>query len=301
MPLYDGPIIDAHHHLWDSALGRHPWMTDPDSPLRTLGDFEALRRSYLPADYLADAGPEAIAGSVFVETGWDRARPVDEEMRWLDTLALPAGLAARRVGWVDLASARAEAALDTLAAVPGVAGVRATLRWHPDPAKSWAPAGLADLPAFSAGAAALARRGLLLEVLINPFQSGDVARLARDLPGLAIVVNHCASPMDRDAEGIARWRAGLATMAAQPNVALKLSNFAAYGPDKTLSGLRQALMPCIDAFGPARAMFGTDYPVGRRALPFQEICARFRDLVQDFTPAEQRALFHDTAHRLYRF
>jgi predicted TIM-barrel fold metal-dependent hydrolase len=301
MARYDGPIIDAHHHLWDAALGRHPWMTDPDSPLKALGNMDFMRRSYLVADYLADAGAQPVVASVFVETGWDRTRPVEEEVRWLDGLERPAGLAARRVAWVDLASPGAAGALDRLGAAPGVVGVRETVRWHPDPAKSWARAGLMDEPGWRAGVAALAARGMLLELLMNPYQSDEVARLARDLPGLGIVVNHCASPFDRDAEGIARWHAGLAAMAARPNVAIKLSNFAAYGPDRTLAGLRQGLMPCIEAFGPARAMFGSDYPVGRRALPFQETCERFRDLVEDFPAGEQRALFHDTAARLYRF
>ena len=51
--------------------------------------------------------------------------------------------------------------------------------------------------ANDAGLAAGARAGMLLEVLMNPYQSADVARLARDMPDLQIVVNHCASPMDR--------------------------------------------------------------------------------------------------------
>ena len=298
---YDGPIIDAHHHLWDATLGRHPWMTDPDSPLKALGNIDFMRKSYLVADYLADAGAQPIVGCVFVETGWDRSRKVDEEMRWLDGIGRPPGLAARRIAWVDLTAPDLAAALDLLAAVPDVVGVRETVRWHPDPAKAWARAGLMDELGWRAGVALLAARGLVLELLMNPYQSGEVARLAGDMPGLAIVVNHCASPMDRDAEGIARWHQGLSAMAALPNVAIKLSNFAAYGPDKTLAGLRQGLMPCIEAFGPDRAMFGSDYPVGRRALPFQDICEHFRDLVQDFTAAEQRALFHDTAQRLYCF
>ncbi len=296
---YDGPIIDAHHHLWDASLGRHPWMTDPDSPVKALGAF--MTQDYLMADYLADIGKQPVTGSVFIETGWDRVRPVDEELRWLDSLACPGAIAARRIAWAPLASAQAEAALDILAAHRGVVGVRETIRWHPDPAKRWAEEGLMDAPAWRHGAKALIPRGLLLEVLMNPYQCPDVARLAADLPGLTIVVNHCASPLDRDEASVARWRDGLKLMAAQANIRIKLSNFPAYGVDKSPAALRGTVMTILDAFTPSRAMFGTDYPVGRRAMPYQEICENFRDIAAAFSAAEQRALFHDNAARLYRF
>ncbi|HEX3347490.1 MAG TPA: amidohydrolase family protein [Acetobacteraceae bacterium] len=293
---YDGPVIDAHHHLWDASMGRHPWMTDPDSPLKAFGNFEVLRRSYLVPDYLVDAGPQPVMGSVFVEAGWDRSRPLAEEVRWVESLARPLAIAARRIAWAPLASPDVCSALDTLAEDPGTVGVRETIRWHPDPAKRWAPAGLMDDPSWRRGADALRARGMILELLMNPYQADDVVRLAREMPDLVIVVNHCGTPIDRDDAGVARWRSGLRAMGAQPNVAIKFSNFGAYGLDRS-----QTLMCCVEAFTPARAMFGTDYPVGRRAMTFQDICERAKDIVQGFSAGEQRALFHDTAARLYRF
>ena len=41
---YQGPIIDAHHHLWDLSLGRHPWLTSDDGAIKALGDISYLRR-----------------------------------------------------------------------------------------------------------------------------------------------------------------------------------------------------------------------------------------------------------------
>jgi len=108
-------------------------------------------------------------------------------------------------------------------------------------------------------------------------------------------------PVDRDEADLQRWRHGLALMAAQPNVAIKVSNFGAYAPDKTREGLRQAVLTCIDAFGPERSMFGTDYPVGRRALSYADNVAGFAHAIAAFTADEQRALFHDNAHRIYQF
>ncbi len=297
----DYPLLDAHHHLWDLALGRHPWLTEPSGALQSLGDLSFLRCNYLVEDYLADIGAEDVAGSVYVEAHWDRTAPAGEEMRWVASLPRPPGIAARLVGWAPLASADIADRLDRLAETEGVVGVRETIRWHPDPARAWAPAGILADPAWRRGAAELARRSLLLELLMNPYQAPEVAELAAAMPALGIVVNHCASPMDRDDAGIARWRHGLAAMGRLPNVHLKLSNYGAYGPDRTPASYRATLATCIEAFTPARALFATDYPVGRRAMSYRAICEGFRDAIAGYAEAEQQALLHDNAARLYRF
>jgi predicted TIM-barrel fold metal-dependent hydrolase len=298
---YDGPIIDAHHHLWDLSMGRHPWLIEGDPAMQSLGDLGFLRRDYLIADYLADIGAQNVVGSVCVEAVWDRGRPVEEEAAWIKALDRPRAIASRVVAWAPLASPEVEGALDVLEAQGNVAGVRETIRWHPDPAKRWTEAGILDRPEWRQGAAALARRGLVLDVLMNPYQADDVARLARDIPALRIVVNHCGTPVDRDDAGLARWRAGLRAMAEHPNVAIKLSNYGAYGADRSLPALRAVLMTCIDAFGVARAMFGSDYPVGRRAMSYAEACERFKDVAEGFSGGEQRALFCANAASIYGF
>ncbi len=298
---YAGPIIDAHHHLWDLALGAHPWIAGTDPAMQSLGNLDFLRHDYLPADFLADVGPANVVGSVHVEAAWDRARDPVEETRWLVSLPRPRGVAHRLVAYVALEDPAVEDQLAAHRAAGPVVGVRETIRWHPDPAKRWTDAGILHRADKRRGIAALARANLLLEVLMNPYQSEDVAQLAQDMPSLQIVVNHCATPVDRDEAGLERWRKGLALMAAQPNVAIKVSNFGAYAPDKTPEGLRTAVLTCIDAFGPHRAMFGTDYPVGRRALSYADNVAGFAHAIAAFSADEQRALFHDNARRIYRF
>ncbi len=298
--LYRGPIIDSHHHLWDLSAGHYPWLTDTGSAIAALGDIDYMRRNYLPADYAADAQGQGIAATVHIEAVWDPARSPVEETRWLESLPRSPGIAARYVAAAPLADPDIAAILEAQAAFPRVVGVRETIRWHPDPAKCWVRQGLVNEPAWRRGLAQLARHGFSLDLLMNPHQAEEVAALARDVPGQVFIVNHCGTPNDRDAEGMARWRAGLQAMAQQPNIALKLSNFAAYSPTRSPNEDRSTLLTCIDAFGPARCLFGSDYPVARRSLPFAALCDRFRAVVADFTAAEQRALFHDNAARLYR-
>jgi predicted TIM-barrel fold metal-dependent hydrolase len=299
-PLYSGPIIDAHHHLWDLSAGHYPWLTATDSAIGALGDIAYLRRDYLPVDYAADVQGQGIIGSIHIEAVWDPARSPVEETRWLESLPRPDGIAARYVVAAPLANDAAAAMLEAQAAFRRVAGVRETIRWHPDPAKRWVRRGLVNEPAWRRGLSLLARHGFSLDLLMNPHQADEVAALARDVPGQSFIVNHCCTPNDRDAEGMARWRSGLVAMARQPNIAIKLSNYAAYSPTRSAAEDRDTLLTCIDAFGPDRCLFGSDYPVARRTMPFAALCDRFRTVVADFTAAEQRALFHDNAARLYR-
>lgn len=297
--LYQGPIIDAHHHLWDLAGGRYPWLTVPEAAVGALGDVGFLRRDYLPPDYAADSAGQGVAASVHVEALWDPARNPVEETRWLDALPRPPGVAARYVAAAPLAAPDVARTLDAHAESPRVAAVRETIRWHPDPAKRWTRRGLVNEPAWRRGLALLARHGWALDLLMNAHQAEEVAALARDTPAQRFIVNHCCTPNDRDAEGMARWRAGLRAMGEQPNIAIKLSNYAAYAPDRTFEADRATLRTCIDAFGPHRCMFGSDYPVARRTMTYAALCDRFREVAAEYTAAEQRALFHDTAARHY--
>lgn len=297
-PVYQGPIIDAHHHLWDYESGRHPWLMPGGGPA-SLGDLAYLRRTYRPDDFARDCAGQNLAGSVAVEALWDPALDPYEEVEWLDTLPRIGGIAARYVALADLAAPGAARAVERLAAHPRVAGVRQTLRWHPDPARRWSERGLTEDPAWRRGVGLVAEAGLVLEVLTYPWQAGDVSRVAEDMPGLTVVVNHCCSPIDRDAAGLARWREGLLELAARPNLHLKLSNFVGYIADHSVEAARAVILPCIDAFGAERCLFGSDFPVARRTMPYDAMCSLFRAAVADRSPADQAALLFGTAARVY--
>lgn len=300
-PLYSGPIIDAHHHLWDLSLGRHPWITG-GAGVGALGDIGYLRQDYGTVELLADMAGQHVVGSVHVEALWDRARDPVEETQWLEGLFRPEGIAGRYVAYVPLAEAGAEAMLERhLAASPRVVGLRETVRWHPDPARRWTDHDILADPAWRRGLALLRRHGLLMEMLMNPYQAQALAALAAEHPEQTFIVNHCASPVDRDEAGWVRWREGLKAMAGRPNIAIKLSNASAYMPDASLDALRGVILPILDAFGPGRCLFGTDYPVARRTITYAGICDALRHILAPFSADEQRAVFFGNAARHYRF
>jgi predicted TIM-barrel fold metal-dependent hydrolase len=301
--LYRGPIIDAHCHLWDHGMDRHPWLRPTGGAIQALGDVSAIRQNYLVSDYRRDAANQNVIASVHVEAGWDRADDPLAEILWLETLDKSSGVAARYVGFAALAASGLDAVLDRLSEVQRCVGVRQTLSWHPtEPAKCFAPRpGIADEADFRRGVVLLARHGLLLELMLYPYQAQEVARLARDFPDQTFIVNHCGSPVDRDRDGMQRWKEGLELLGSALNVSIKISALTAYDPHPTPSSLREVVLHCIECFGVNRSMFGSDFPVGRLWTSFDAIFDGFKAIVRDFSEDEQSALFHANARRVYRF
>jgi predicted TIM-barrel fold metal-dependent hydrolase len=300
--LYSGPIIDPHIHLWDLGLDRHPWLRPTGGAIQALGDLDAIRRNYLVEDYRRDAASQNVVASVHIEAAWDRADDPLAEIEWLETLDKSSGVAARYIGFADLTAPDAAAALDRLSHVTRCVGVRQMLSWHPSqPAKCFAPRpGIADEADFRRGVELLARHDQILELMLYPYQAEEVARLAHDFPGQTFIINHCGSPIDRDREGMARWRKGLKLLGSSPNTQIKISALTAYDQSPTPDSLREVALHCIESFGVERSMFGSDFPVGRLWTSFDTIFDGFKATVRDFSEAEQSSLFYGNARRVYR-
>lgn len=146
----------------------------------------------------------------------------------------------------------------------------------------------------------LAEHGLSYD-LQAPFELlPEAAHLARDFPGTTIVVNHTGLPVDRSEVGLKAWRQALETVAAWPNVALKISGLGTRDKTWPHDANRHVVREAIAAFGAARCMFASNYPVDSLCARFDTIYGAFADVVSDRAPAERRALFADNARRIYR-
>jgi predicted TIM-barrel fold metal-dependent hydrolase len=129
--------------------------------------------------------------------------------------------------------------------------------------------------------------------------SREAAPARRDFPATQIVLNHTGLPADRSAAGIAAWRRSMATLAECPNVAVKISGLGIAGRPWTADANRAIVLTTIDLFGTERSMFASNFPVDGLCGTFDAIFSGFREMVRDFTPADQRKLFHDNAIRVY--
>ena len=78
-------LIDAHHHLWDLSMTRHPWLGAHPEKNFFLGDYAPIKRNYLPADYLKDSAGHNVLATVHCEAEWDRADQVGET-RWISAI-----------------------------------------------------------------------------------------------------------------------------------------------------------------------------------------------------------------------
>jgi predicted TIM-barrel fold metal-dependent hydrolase len=301
MRMYSGPIIDPHIHLWDLSMGKHAWLQPSEGGVQALGGLDKLRADFLVADYLRDSAHQPIEAAVHIEALWDRADIVGET-RWLETLDKSRGIAARYVAAAPFGTDAAARIIDEQAAFSRVVGIRDILSFHPtNPAKNFAQRdGIAYDPAWRADVFRLVAHNLSLELMMYPYQLSGVVDLARARPELQIIVNHCASPIDRDEDGMAHWREAVAALGREPNIAIKVSNIGAYDPAPTYESIRAVALHCIESFGTGRAMLGTDWPVARLHSAYDDIWDQFRRVTESFTPAEQSALFHDNAKRFYR-
>ena len=290
------PIVDAHQHFWDPRVNYHPWLCDePPIPFR-YGDYRALRRPYLPADYLSDAGPCHIIATVYVETEWDPRDPIGE-MNYVEGMRREAGLPTVAVAQAWLDRDDVAAVLERQAAFPFVRSIRHKPRANLSPADG-APGGMTD-PRWGAGFALLGRNGLRFDLQTPWWHLPEAAALARRFPQTTIILNHTGLPSDRSPDGIAGWRRAMATLAACPNAAVKISGLGVPGTPWTVAANREIVLTTIDLFGVDRCMFASNFPVDGLCGTFDAIFSGFREMVRDFTPGERAQLFHDNAVRIY--
>jgi predicted TIM-barrel fold metal-dependent hydrolase len=293
------PIVDPHQHFWDLGKNYHPWLCDPAPIAFRYGNYSAIRRNYLPPDYRRDTARYRIVKTVHIEAEWDRADPVSET-HWLETIRGEFGLPSACVGHAQPDRPDIEEVLAGHARSPLVRGIRhkpaASGRRK---ARRGAPGSMDD-PRWRAGFALLERFGFSCDLQTPWWHLDAAAALAADFPRIQIILNHTGLPAERSPEALGGWRRALDLVAAQPNVAIKISGLGRPGLPWTLEANRPVIRDAISIFGTERAMFASNYPVDRLAGPFETIYHGFFAAVADCSPEAQRKLFYDNAIRIYR-
>jgi predicted TIM-barrel fold metal-dependent hydrolase len=312
------PIVDPHHHLWDREDER-----------------------YLLDDLLADTSSgHDIRATVFVQCGAMYRPDGPEALRPLGETEFVNGIAAMAasgrygptracagiVGFADLTLGDQVApVLDAHIATASARfrGVRNRTAWHPSPEVrsnliSPPPGPLAH-PRFIEGARQLAARDLVLDIWAYQTQLPEVAVIARAVPELTVVVNHCGGPLGvgpfagLEEEGFAAWRREVQALAELPNTMMKLGGLAmeVAGHDFHLrdqppasAQLEQAWRPVIhtliEAFGATRCMFESNFPVDKGMCGYAVLWNAFKRLAAGAGADERAALFSGTATRIYR-
>ena len=275
--------VDAHHHLWDPGRRAYPWMDE---------SVAAIRRPFGRDDLDAAAGPLGFGQTIAVQA----VSSVEETEELLD-VAATSGRVAGVVGWVDLAGPEVADTLAALRARPGgraLVGVRHQVHDEPDP--GWL---LRD--DVGRGLAAVAAAGLVYDLLVRERELPAARAVARRLPELTLVVDHLAKPRIRES-ATEPWASELAALARQPNVACKVSGLVTEANHQrwSLADLRPAWDIVLDAFGPRRLLFGSDWPVCLLAASWDRWAAAVAELIAALSPDEADALLTKTATATYR-
>ena len=296
----DLTMVDAHMHLWDLKRIRYPWLTPP-LPVGITGDVSPIARDYLLDDYLGDAagGGVHVRKIVHIEAGADPADAL-AETQWLQSMAAARGYPQAIVAHAELQRSGAAELLERHAAHRNVRGIRQILNWHPDPAKTYTPRDLLADEAWWAGFARLKRHGLSFDLQIYPGQMPAAARLASHHPDTPLILNHTGMPVEKDAAGIDTWRSGMRALAAQPNVAVKISGLAMLDWHWSDASLRPFVLETLELFGAQRTMIASNFPVDRLFGTFGQFCAAYTRILAGASAAERANLYSGTAERIYR-
>jgi predicted TIM-barrel fold metal-dependent hydrolase len=162
-----------------------------------------------------------------------------------------------------------------------------------------APGSMSD-PRWKRGYALLARHGFSFDLQTPWWHLPEAAALARECPATTIIVNHTGLPSDRSPDGLEAWRDALETVAAEPNIALKISGLGQAEGGWSYASNRRVVRDAITIFGVERCMFASNFPVDSLCADYDTIFDGFHRSVDDFSAEDQARLFHENARRLYR-
>jgi len=229
------------------------------------------------------------------------------------------------IGNVDLRiGSRAKGILEQHVTISGgrFKGIRNGATWHDDPSLqiycSGAPQGMYRDRSFREGFAGLASLGLSFDAWVFHTQLSDIVDLARAFPQATIVLNHVGGALaigpyaGKREEAFAEWRKAIQEVAACPNVymkvgglAMKLTGFTFFENDDPPSSqdLEKAWRPyievCINAFGPQRSMFESNFPVDKGMCSYPVMWNAFKRIAAGCSVDEKTALFSGAAAKAY--
>ena len=296
------PVVDAHHHLWRLSGGplAYPWLQDPQPHDFFLGDYAALKRDYLPADYRRDAAGHRVVKTVHVEAECRRDQQV-AETRWLTEMNARHGMPDAIVAHAWFHTADAEEILAEQKSFALVRGIRSKPVTGRRAGESVAgAAGSMQDPHWLKGLRLLRTFDLAWDLRVPTWHLEEAAQVASANPDIPVALNHTGFPWDRSVAGLDHWRRGMKALAACEQVSCKLSCLCLPDAPWDYAGNRRIVLEAIDLFGIERCMFASNFPVDGLRVTFDRLFKDFGRMTGELSASENRKLFHDNAAKFYR-
>jgi L-fuconolactonase len=271
--------IDAHHHFWQVVRGDYHWMPAGG----------VLRNDYLPDDLKPLNSAAGIDGTILVQA----AQTVAETEFLLKLAAQPGSSVLGVTGWVALGSPDAPAQLERLAESPKLVGIRPMIQDLPS--ADWVlQAQVID------NLRRLPDLGLRFELLTYANQLPQAYEALSQIPDLDIVINHLSKPAYRQGVDADDWRQWMGKFAELPRAYCKLSGMVTEaGSDWAADDFRAHADVILEAFGPERVMFGSDWPVCLLAASHSQVVDLANQLIAALSADEQAAVLGGSAADFY--
>ncbi|MFK5922921.1 MAG: amidohydrolase family protein [Verrucomicrobiota bacterium] len=274
--------IDAHHHLWNYSAKEYGWISD---------SMPALKHNFTPADLKPLLKKSSLDGCVTVQ-----ARSSLQENDFLLEHAKQNPFIKAVVGWVDLTQPDAAPTLARYSEHEAFKGIRHVLQGETDDAYCLRPD-------FNRGLSLLHDFGLAYDILIRHHQLPNAIKMVDQHPDQVFILDHLAKPEIKSTTPDPGWVKNIKNLARRGHVFCKISGLVTEVPTSmkwTPDLLRPYFEVALEAFGPQRLMFGSDWPVALLRCNYSDWFQTVSDFSARLTPAEQQALFGHNAARAYR-
>lgn len=306
------PIVDPHHHLWPPG-GALPYGRD-DLHRDTSSGHNIIKTIFMEC------------GAAYRASGPEHLRCVGEtEFVANEATSDPSPLIAAIIGHADLSAPHLDDVLDAhVEAGQGLfRGIRDALSRAEDPTGMMipgrAPEGKFADAAFRRGVSRLGERGFTYDSWHYHYQNREFLELARAVPGTTMILDHFGTPIGvgkyatQREEIFVAWQRDINDIAKCENVVAKIGglampdngfgwNLAERPPtsDEFVSLQARYYLHTIEAFGPERCMFESNFPVDRFSLSYSVLWNAYKKMTASFSHAERTALFAGTAIRTYK-
>ena len=273
-------LVDAHVHFWDTARLCYPWL-EQEPALMRIADASQFTQACAE---LRDVATVTTAVVVQAECHPDQAF---DELDLIRSEQVAGAPVAAMVAYAPLEVHGAAAALERLAGIPQVRGVRRNIQ---DEASGFCKR-------LVPGVASLGDLGLSFDICARQHQLDEVIELVDRAPNTLFVLDHLGKPAV-GAGGAKPWETAVARLAKRPNVFCKLSGLGTEAlAGWSSSDVAPYLEHALDVFGVGRVMYGSDWPVCTAAGTYRG----WFDAVSSVVPAKfQEQVFYQNAVRFYR-
>jgi predicted TIM-barrel fold metal-dependent hydrolase len=284
------PFVDTHVHFWELKHPTLKWVwLEPDFVHPLMGDIDGLKRLRFTADdYVAQTRFTPVSKVIHVQAALGSPDPV-EETAWLEDMAARTGVPTGIVAEAWLARPDVEAQLERHAQFPRLRGIR-----------DFGEGEYLDDPAWERGYALLERYELVCCLDSEADRFARARALAERHPNVTMCLDHCGVPLERTDAYFDHWRTQLRDLAQAPNVVVKVSGLAMRDAAWTAESIRPWVLECIDAFGPSRVVFATNWPVDSLFSDYGDVVRAYRQILAEFSESEQAAMLAGNAERIFR-